>query len=124
MVAPFKEGVLVRSYVRVPGSGTDGTGKSSVLDLSSVSMVVPPISLHAGTGWGVRNSMPPQTNSKLITTNSTPLETGSGLTVTNQLSIRIHKLRQENIVLRRQNMVLRRQISLTNHLIKNLSKHL
>ena len=124
MVAPFKEGVLVRSYVRIPNSGTDRTGKSSVLDLSSVSTIVPPISLHAGAGWSVPNSAAPQTNRELITTNSTPSQTGSSHTATNHLSIQIHKLRQENIVLRRQNMVLRRQISLTKHLIKNLSKHL
>ncbi|CAL4121067.1 unnamed protein product [Meganyctiphanes norvegica] len=66
MVASFNEGSLGRSYVRVPGSGTDETAKPSLFDLSRVSMVVSPLPLQAGNGIIAANSAQ---NSKTQTEN-------------------------------------------------------
>ncbi|CAL4075875.1 unnamed protein product [Meganyctiphanes norvegica] len=43
MVASFNEGNLVRSYVRVPGSGIDKTAKPALCDLSRVSTIIAPL---------------------------------------------------------------------------------
>ncbi|CAL4075879.1 unnamed protein product [Meganyctiphanes norvegica] len=66
MVASFNEGSLIRSYVRVPGSGTDKTAKPALFDLSRVSTVVAPLPLQAGSGLIAINSTQ---NSKTQTVN-------------------------------------------------------
>ena len=46
MVSSFDEGILVTSYVRIPGSGTDTSDIPSICDLSRVSTVSLPVSLQ------------------------------------------------------------------------------
>ena len=107
MVSSFDEGILVTSYVRIPGSGTDTTDMPSICDLSRVSTLLTPVSLPVSL----------QQNSRGLTTTTTRKKISNikKINVPNELNmllIEIQQLRQENILLQR-------TLSLLKQLIKD-----
>ena len=97
MVSPCQVGDIVRSFVRVPGSGSINSSSSSVCDLSRVSPLAASVS--------VPQSLPRASNATLMPVHIPNAD--------------IHKLKEENELLIKENQKLKKMVSIFRQLILN-----
>ncbi|CAL4169760.1 unnamed protein product [Meganyctiphanes norvegica] len=140
MVAPHQVGDLVRSFVRVPGSGAEKSAKPAFCDLARASTLAATVS--------VPQNLPPATNVLTLSPNSAPIpnnqqrkrpmseedETLDSIKASKAIPIKtipvtlmavripnaeVQKLKEENEQLRKENESLKKQLSLFKQLIRN-----
>jgi len=149
MVAPHQVGDLVRSFVRVPGSGSEKSAKPAFCDLARASTLAATVS--------VPQNLPPATNVLTQSPTATPIpnnqqrkrprseekedssnapkakvphvDASSGAVPLKTIPVtlmavripnaEVQKLKEENEQLRKENETLKKQLSLFKQLIRN-----
>ena len=149
MVASYQSGDLVRSFLRIPGSGSDKLAKPNIYDLGSVSPLAAtvPIPQNLPPATNVLTPSPTSTinppnqqlkrpktpetadtHSQPITKKAKPLhqpkEPSPTITKVTMMAIRIpnaevQTLRQQNIQLQQENENLKKQLLLFKQLIRH-----
>lgn len=141
MVAPHQVGDLVRSFVRVPGSGSKKSAKPTFCNLARVSTLAGTVSVpqNLPPATNVLTQSPSQQQTRLIKSEENDkflmppakkakvphIESISEKTIPVTLmafripNAEVQKLKEENEQLRKENETLKKQLSLFKQLIRN-----